>query len=65
MIIPYHISETIGNLDVTYYGTGILEMKYFDGGKEQTLILALQDLDRITRTAKQHARAYADQCSTD
>ena len=56
--VPYYKKETLDNMEVTYYGSGVIEVElYAHGGIIKTLI-AIEDLEKIARNGREHMEDY-------
>ena len=58
MISPYYKKELLGNMEVTYYGCGVIELAVSSNGDAIKTIMDVDELESMAKTCREHMEEY-------
>jgi hypothetical protein len=56
--VPYYKKELLGNMEVTYYGCGVIELAVSSNGDAIKTIMDLNELEAMAKKCRNHMEEY-------
>ena len=58
MTVPYYKKELLGNMEVTYYGCGVIELAVSSNGDAIKTIMDVDELEGMAKKCREHMEEY-------